>query len=135
MKCKLVFKVGRQKSTSTFKVKSSEIDSTFRLFDFRLFWQMYYKTKTKNSHFQFSRKIYPLDWKWNDFNQIPNRQIPISNQFIWDFNQDASQKCLYWLSHFFGKNFVKLTFLLNKLLNRWFDEIFFPWNQLFCTFG
>ena len=30
-------------------------------------------------------------------------------------------------SHFFGKNFVKPTFLLKKLLKRWFDEIFFWW--------
>ena len=28
------------------------------------------------------------------------------------------------LSHFFGKNFVKATFLLKKLLNSWYDEIF-----------
>ena len=28
------------------------------------------------------------------------------------------------LSHFFGKNFVKVTVLLQKLLNSWFDEIF-----------
>ena len=28
------------------------------------------------------------------------------------------------LSHFFDKNFVKATFLLNKLLKRWFDEFF-----------
>ena len=33
--------------------------------------------------------------------------------------------CRYSLSHFFGKNFVKATVLLKKLLNRWFDEIFF----------
>ena len=32
--------------------------------------------------------------------------------------------CTSVLSHFFGKNFVKATFLLEKLLNRWFDEIF-----------
>ena len=29
------------------------------------------------------------------------------------------------LSHFFGKNFVKITVLLLRLLNSWFDEIFF----------
>ena len=29
------------------------------------------------------------------------------------------------LSHIFGKNFVKVTFLLNELLKSWFDEIFF----------
>ena len=31
------------------------------------------------------------------------------------------------LSRFFGKNFVKVTVLLKKLLNKWFDEIFFQW--------
>ena len=32
------------------------------------------------------------------------------------------------LSHFFSKNFVKTTFLQTKLLNTWFDEIFFGVN-------
>ena len=32
------------------------------------------------------------------------------------------------LSRFFGKNFVKTTVLLIKLLNSWFDEIFFGWE-------
>ena len=29
------------------------------------------------------------------------------------------------LSHFFDKNFVKVTFLLKKMLKSWFDEIFY----------
>ena len=33
------------------------------------------------------------------------------------------------LSHFFRKNFVKALVLLKKLLNRWFDEIFFQWER------
>ena len=32
------------------------------------------------------------------------------------------------LPHIFGKNFVKVTVLLNKLLNKCFDEIFFQWE-------
>ena len=32
------------------------------------------------------------------------------------------------LSRIFGKNFVKVTVLLNKLLNKWFDKIFFQWE-------
>ena len=35
------------------------------------------------------------------------------------------------LSHFFGKNFVKPTFLLKKLLKSWFDEIFFGESKFF----
>ena len=35
------------------------------------------------------------------------------------------------VSHFFGKNFVKATVLLNKSLKSWFDEIFFQWDQIF----
>ena len=35
------------------------------------------------------------------------------------------------VSHIFGKNFVKLTVLLKKLLKSWFDEIFFWWDQIF----
>ena len=30
----------------------------------------------------------------------------------------------------FGKNFVKLTVLLNKLLKSWFHEIFFRWERI-----
>ena len=37
------------------------------------------------------------------------------------------------LSRIFSKNFVKATFLLKKLLNSWFDEIFFRWEQI-CHF-
>jgi len=34
------------------------------------------------------------------------------------------------LSRIFGKNFVKVTVLLKKLLNKWFDEIFFRWERI-----
>ena len=34
------------------------------------------------------------------------------------------------LFHTFDKNFVKATFLLNKLLKSWFHEIFFPWERV-----
>ena len=35
------------------------------------------------------------------------------------------------LSHFFGKKFVKTTFLpAMNLLNSWFDEIFFQWERI-----
>ena len=35
------------------------------------------------------------------------------------------------LSRIFGKNFVKVTVLLNKLVKSWFDEIFFWWERIF----
>ena len=34
------------------------------------------------------------------------------------------------LSPIFGKNFVKAAVLLKKLLNNWFDEIFFKWERI-----
>ena len=34
------------------------------------------------------------------------------------------------LSRICGKNFVKLTVLLNNLLKSWFDEIFFCWERI-----
>ena len=34
------------------------------------------------------------------------------------------------LSRIFGENFVKITVLLNKLLNSWFDEIFLWWERI-----
>ena len=34
------------------------------------------------------------------------------------------------LSHFFDKNFVKPTVLLNKLLKSWFHEIFLQWERI-----
>ena len=60
--------------------------------------------------------------------------------------------CMWWgncgnlFSRFFGKNFVKTTFSLKKLLKNWFDEIFlgernalphasfFPSNQFIVKF-
>ena len=41
------------------------------------------------------------------------------------------------LSRIFGKNFVKVTVLLSKLLKSWFDEIFFWWEKIsrFSTFS
>ena len=35
-----------------------------------------------------------------------------------------------FLSCIFGKNFVKVTILLNKLLKNWFDEIYFWWEKI-----
>ena len=34
------------------------------------------------------------------------------------------------LSRIFGKNFVKVTVLLNKVLKSWFDEIFYKWERI-----
>ena len=38
------------------------------------------------------------------------------------------------LSRFFDKNFVKVTFLLKKILKSWFDEIFFWGDSKFFFF-
>ena len=38
------------------------------------------------------------------------------------------------LSHFFDKNFVKVTFLLKKILKSRFDEIFFGWQTVNFSF-
>ena len=40
---------------------------------------------------------------------------------LWDGNS---------LSRIFGKNFVRVTVLLNKLIKSWFDEIFFRWERI-----
>ena len=44
--------------------------------------------------------------------------------FIW-----ICGNCRNSLSHFFRKNFVKLMVLVIKLLNSWFDEIYFQWTR------
>ena len=44
------------------------------------------------------------------------------------------ENCCNLVSHIFDKNFVKITFLLNKLLNTWFDEIFFSVKVNFSFF-
>ena len=41
-----------------------------------------------------------------------------------------SENCRNSLSHLFRKNFVKAMVLLKKLLNSWFDEIFFQWERI-----
>ena len=38
------------------------------------------------------------------------------------------------LSHFLAKNFVKITFLLKKILKSWFDEFFDGWQFIFPHF-
>ena len=41
------------------------------------------------------------------------------------------ENCCNLVSHIFRKNLVKVTFLLKKLLNSWFDEMFvFRWEQI-----
>ena len=75
-----------------------------------------------------------------------------SNQLISDslvkslLSRDFCQKCVSWeriseistvwnlLPQFFGKNYAKVTVLLKKLLNSWFDEIFFFGGSRFFNF-
>ena len=50
-------------------------------------------------------------------------------------NQRNIYETQYWnygnsLSFNFGKNFVKVTVLLNNLLRSWFDERFFCWERI-----
>ena len=53
----------------------------------------------------------------------------VLNTTVWKFLIPPLQ-----LSHFFGKNFVKVTVLLKKLLDSWFDEFFFPVRENFSFF-
>ena len=54
--------------------------------------------------------------------------IPVIGNYQLAFGHSGNYENL--LSHFFGKNFVKATFLLKKSLNSWFDEIFFRWERI-----
>ena len=103
-------------------------------------WQLF---KVKNS--SVSRKIREIDskkgsaWKSTikrDFAQkIPWNQL-FSNfdltEKMFDFWFTVWKLCMYGnsLSHIFGKYFVKVTVLLNNLLESWFDEIFFWWERI-----
>ena len=49
----------------------------------------------------------------------------ISTQWCRNFHTVLCDKCINPLSHFFRKNFVKVTFSLKNLLKSWFDEFFF----------
>ena len=64
---------------------------------------------------------------WIVFTYLSNFFCKLSHDFG---NVDGTQCGNYGnlLSLFFGKNFVKVTFLLKKSLNSWFDEIFFRWE-------
>ena len=60
-----------------------------------------------------------------------------SNHFAKILRDKNSSISILWcgnygnsLSGIFGKNFVKVTVLLNKLLKSWFDEIFFRWERI-----
>ena len=48
-----------------------------------------------------------------------------------NFHSTEYGKCGNLLSRNFGKNFVKVTLLLKKLLKSWFDEIFFGETKFF----
>ena len=57
------------------------------------------------------------------------------NICLFSWNQKAFHitqcgNCRNSLSHSFRKNFVKAMGLLKKLLNSWFDEIFFQWERI-----
>ena len=45
--------------------------------------------------------------------------------------QSQFGNCCDLVSHIFGKNFVKLMFLLKILVKSWFDEKFLWWDQIF----
>ena len=55
---------------------------------------------------------------------VRNRHITISRNFatVWKLYYGNLLTCHTYI---FGRNFVKITFLLKKLLKSWFDEIFF----------
>ena len=48
-----------------------------------------------------------------------------------EYPQCSVEKTRNCLSHFFDKNFVKVTVLLKKLWNSWFDEIFSDNSKFF----
>ena len=59
---------------------------------------------------------------------------------VWKNDETHTAKCGNCgnlLGHFFEKNFVKVTFLLKKILQSWFDEIFLGDSKFFifphCT--
>ena len=71
-----------------------------------------------------------LHFRWNQFaadffcllisRKFVKQQWPTAVWKLWKFNLAL-----------FGENFVKATFLLNKLLKSWFDEIFFSMRPIF----
>ena len=54
----------------------------------------------------------------------------ISRNFFQKSVRAQCGNCGNSLSHFSDKNFVKVTFLVKKLLKSWFHEIFFRWERI-----
>ena len=54
----------------------------------------------------------------------------LSNCFVFPYTVWKLQKFSLTRSTLFRKNFVKTMVLLKKLLNSWFDEIFFQWERI-----
>ena len=62
---------------------------------------------------------------WKNIHRIKVRDISMIFQFCYERSIVSRRGNYgYLLSHFFGKNCVKVMVLLKKLLNRWFDDFF-----------
>ena len=124
-------------STLMFSRKFSENEEYSNSFS----WQ-YGKTRNSLSLNFFS---------WNQlFSNFFSKNVTFT-KFLPKMSGTKSQQfphCRQWISRFstlsfspfFGKNFVKATHLLKKLLKSWFDEIVFWWEKFFlfstlCTFN
>ena len=69
--------------------------------------------------------------KFNVLDRVARRYIDIFTEEIEVGKITQCENCGNLLSHFFDKNFVKVTFLPKKIPKSWFDEIFHGWQQIF----
>ena len=89
-------------------------------------------TVWKNEKFSLTEKIFREINSFSNFFRKSGAYTKFCQNF-WERILHSAQCGNYGnsLSRIFGKNFVKVTVLLNKLLIKsWFDEIFFRWERI-----
>ena len=73
-----------------------------------------------------------FNWRTTTINSFDGKKF--AWQWIYRFSIDTvPPQCGNYgnsLSRIFGKNFVKVAVLLNRLLKSWFHEIFFRWKRI-----
>ena len=103
----------------------------------RNFWQKCVRENSRNFHTVHGDSSI-FQQKFRETNAIANKSCNLISR---NFAKKVGHKAIWVsepqcgnygnsLSRIFGKNFVKVTILLNKLLKSWFDEIFFRWERI-----
>ena len=91
-------------------------------------WRLHTVDKRKESHThkvwgKFTSYLKNISWKWFSMWILWFCDVFMIRRNFWEKDSKTQCAIVNLISGIFGKNFVKATVLLNKLLKSWFDEI------------